>query len=1133
MAFAFLLAAGGVLGLASPLAAQPTPGAELDFGVELELRGRERTPIRVSERTFQDYARILEPLVRAYGGDPRDIKRIDFQKALPDGSKRALIRAEWTDKLGRPWRVEPEWVTGGGRQQVDFELITPRLKDPAEIERVIRTMRGSGRVREGLQSSVHIHVDGKGLIDAKGNATGLINLINLHETLEPSLRRLLAPARGAGIFNGPAGSKTGPEGAYVNRFNRPLYLDHPDLLAELAKLPPAERTRAKIESLFNARAEVEAKLHGGTELANKGWKFRSLNLANFLELNPNLPAKSGSIEFRMNDLDLSSPGNHALQVELYRALIAKAKALAAKGEIVPAPKRAPLPKGVDPALFYGNADPALARAELRRTLESLGLDPKRYEGFLTRNVRAPPALDADAFKRELERVKIRKDASIRIEGEAASSNALVFERLRATNDRPDVILLLPVRNGNSAYAVADALAKRANAALYLKAVAHAGAKRAVRYERAVQVALKGDAIEIRVAPGQRSLTQLDALIRLLSRGITAADAPRGRYAGLPAAEGTLVELAVRYADQAEGRTLSRKARKALEVIGLRGGPQLLLPLLNWNGEAYVSRPTARDLRFRAERYLSRLIDTAEGITSARGGFEVALEQTRGLVRKWAKETGLGETLYRSLLPNRPAGTDPLTRYRRSDGTLKWKELTRDRALREVGGLAHFGMALFLKEVATVTATGDKARIEEFFDGLLTTDFYKQYGLFVAGARVGEVAYVKYLQRFIKPTFVNGLLKTNLTLAAGLALPMIFEGTFEGKTFAISLGSLGLSSAAVQGGVKGIRWVSSLKKARDTGVLARVGLKTSRLAKVGGWFYTAAELAVVLYFAEKIDQSVNAYLDTKKARDELGEAGVELLSALNASDASDASVKRASEAYHEAWIAYRDFLYGPLYIDEAQLAGRLKGLARRAKIDADKRKAAVERVAKHAALKRRMEVRYGSLERYADQLLRDSENSIRDDVNTYVNSYNLTRKKHLDEVYFGNRRDGNFLADLENADWVLKGGTPNAKGDPWGARTDPWANWGRKRARSSLKDALSDAGSNRLQAYEDEAAVFARLATLSRERGHAKIAKTLDHRAAVAKALRSADESLIKGNGLIDGTKRSGIAEAIRGSSGPR
>jgi hypothetical protein len=471
--------------------------------------------------------------------------------------------------------------------------------------------------------------------------------------------------------------------------------------------------------------------------------------------------------------------------------------------------------------------------------------------------------------------------------------------------------------------------------------------------------------------------------------------------------------------------------------------------------------------------------------------------------------------------------DPLTKYRRADGTLKWKQLTRDRALREVGGVAHFALALFLKEVAVVTATGDRARIEEFFDGLMTTDFYKHYGMFVVGARVGEVAYVKYLQRYIKPRFVNGILKTNLVLAAGIALPMIVEGTFEGKAFAITLGSLGLSSAAVKAGVSSIKWVMNLKKARNTGVLARVGLRGSRLARFGGWFYTAAELAVVLYFAEKIETTVNAYLDLKKAREELGQAGVKLVAAVNDPKATAESVKAAGEAYHDAWIGYRDFLYGPLHMDEAMLAQRLEGLARRAKIEEDKRKAALTRIKRLPSLRANIVRRYGSVDKYVAHQAAEAEKELQAEVSKYVESYNLNRKKHLDEVYFSNRRSDPFMAGLSGRDWLLNGAVPGAEGDPWKGRNDTFATWGRKRAASSLADALGGASKNRLQAYQDEASVYASLAALARDRGRNDIAAALDHRRGVAVVLEQADEGLIKGKGVIDLGSRQGLADRIR------
>ncbi|HBP20424.1 MAG TPA: hypothetical protein DEA08_21860, partial [Planctomycetes bacterium] len=70
--------------------------------------------------------------------------------------------------------------------------------------------------------------------------------------------------------------------------------------------------------------------------------------------------------------------------------------------------------------------------------------------------------------------------------------------------------------------------------------------------------------------------------------------------------------------------------------------------------------------------------------------------------------------------------DPYSKARRAtNGTIDWKQVGKQFG----GGLAHFTLALFLKELALVARTGDSMLIEEFFQGLLTTDFYVHYGLF--------------------------------------------------------------------------------------------------------------------------------------------------------------------------------------------------------------------------------------------------------------------------------------------------------------------------------------------------------------------------------------------------------------------
>ncbi len=471
------------------------------------------------------------------------------------------------------------------------------------------------------------------------------------------------------------------------------------------------------------------------------------------------------------------------------------------------------------------------------------------------------------------------------------------------------------------------------------------------------------------------------------------------------------------------------------------------------------------------------------------------------------------------------------RYRRADGTLDWSRLTRDRALREGAGLAHFALALFLKEVAAVAATGDRVRIEEFFDGLLTTDFYAHYGLFVAGARVGEVAYVRYLQRYVKPRFVNGLLKTNLVLAAGMALPLIVEGRFEGRAFAISVGALGLSSAAVKSGVAGIKWVTDLATARRSGALARLGAGAGRLARLGGWFYTAAELAVVLYVAEEVDQRVTAALDHAAARAALAEAGHAFLAAARQA-ASDAELATAADAYHAAWIAYRDFLYQPLHADEALLALRLERLARQAKLASDRRRAIVEWVAGQPALRARLEASYGSLQAYSDHLLRGDEAELEADVSAVLDSYDRDRTEHLRAIYEDGARGEPLLAKVDHLEWLLAGAAVGSPGDPYGDRGDLPARLGRSRARAALEGALSSPSSNRLEAYADEADVLNAVADSLRARGRADLARVLDERVGVVRTVEAADRALMDGDGLID-TRRAarGLVGAAAAAAG--
>ena len=135
---------------------------------------------------------------------------------------------------------------------------------------------------------------------------------------------------------------------------------------------------------------------------------------------------------------------------------------------------------------------------------------------------------------------------------------------------------------------------------------------------------------------------------------------------------------------------------------------------------------------------------------------------------------------------------------------------------EVSGAVQPILAEFLQKMAVAVATGDRKQIEKFADKLMTPDFYKTYGLSWISSKSTEIMYSRYLEHYVKPRSVNAMLKTRLVMATGIALPMIVEGNFKGKTFAISATSLGLSTAAVNAGVKGIVWVKDLRKARKAG-----------------------------------------------------------------------------------------------------------------------------------------------------------------------------------------------------------------------------------------------------------------------------------------------------------------------------
>ena len=430
-------------------------------------------------------------------------------------------------------------------------------------------------------------------------------------------------------------------------------------------------------------------------------------------------------------------------------------------------------------------------------------------------------------------------------------------------------------------------------------------------------------------------------------------------------------------------------------------------------------------------------------------------------------------------------TDPLARWRRADGTLDWRRATAAGALREGGALAHFGLALFLKELATVVATGDRLRMEEFFDGLLSTDFFVHYGLFSVGARAGEVAYGRLLSRHLRGRFVSELLRSNVALATGLALPELAAGRFEGKAFALSFGALGVSSLAVKTVAAGVRGLVPIPAP------AR-GLRAARaLSGPVGFVYTAAETAVVLWLAEEIEGRVRAHADERAARDALGSAvrrlfevarqpglgseglgseglGSEGLGSegLGSERLGSERLAAALEEHRRAWSAWRDRAYAPLLEADARLFARLERFAREAKLESDAAAALAARLSDLPALSAAL----------GERALPGAPGSRRDEalgrrVTEALEVHARERARLLAEVYAPAR--GSRYLDVPHAAWLARAGldlTPRPD-DPWGGRSDYQARMARVTARQGFLLATKRPSPRRLDTWEDERRVL--------------------------------------------------------------
>lgn len=415
--------------------------------------------------------------------------------------------------------------------------------------------------------------------------------------------------------------------------------------------------------------------------------------------------------------------------------------------------------------------------------------------------------------------------------------------------------------------------------------------------------------------------------------------------------------------------------------------------------------------------------------------------------------------------------DPYKDVRNANGRPNWQKVNQFTKT-HTQGAASFLLGLFLKDLAKVIKTGDRQIISEFFDGLATTEFWSHYGLFVVGAEAGTMLYSRYLQRFVKPAFVNGVLKQNIALATGMALPELIRGKFDGRTFAINFTGLMLSSAAVKTGLGAIKWVKPL------GSLSRYAgmAKFLKLAKgVPGWVYHGVELAVVLYFAESISSRLTSWADKMAERRAIGtnaEGLVEL--AGSARSADDPRLKAALEETAASYVKWRDRSLQPAMDATAAFNRRVLEAGKQA----GNRGAGLDRVDSRLD-------RFKNLRRSSERLREKNDEAVDGMVDEALAKFEAERLEALREAYHGNKRDDRY---------------------------DPLRSPGR-------------VSENRLQAYDDEAALYEAAAAKA---ANPEVAALLRDWADVTRQIRD-QERLLLDPGTADQPRedREGAADALK------
>lgn len=340
----------------------------------------------------------------------------------------------------------------------------------------------------------------------------------------------------------------------------------------------------------------------------------------------------------------------------------------------------------------------------------------------------------------------------------------------------------------------------------------------------------------------------------------------------------------------------------------------------------------------------------------------------------------------------------LAEFRNMDGTLDWKKFSKSEVARGAGGVAHFAFALFLKELAMVLKTGKQERLQEFLQGLTSTDFYVNYGLFAAGARAADVAYGRYVRRLSRKTFMSGVLRSNLVLAAGLAVPMVVRGRFKLDTFLVDVAALGISATAVKGAVEAGKGVYRLIRG------GKAAINLGKLAGPVGWVLSAGETAIVLLAGDYLAKKFDKYMTHKKLKKQLDAAEKKLNEVLDKVDRGERLLpEEITSAIEGVEVAYDDMRRVKVLPLEARL-GEFRSELNKASVRSLRAdhgfKALKARLEENPALERHYANRYGSIDKFVAALRKASDNKIEGALEKEADEFEAEFRRLLPEAYEG-------------------------------------------------------------------------------------------------------------------------------------